>query len=438
MSKKNKKYLIIAGSICLIVLLIYASYVHWTNYVLKKDTIASLEWAVPLSEDYSYDNEIIKYSNNRGKKLEEQLKEFDLKLVVVENKEEEDSYYKNLYGVKNNLGETIIPAIHIDLNIDSEQKYILAEYYSPENKDTDKNKQNSSNGIFPYDTSSHGTYKHHYYNLDGTDFIEGDFEAASLFKNGYACVEKNREHRVISTKGEELLKVKCDDLRSFNSDKGLFEFSNENEAVYKNGNHTLHDCTPRSGIIDISGKIILEPKYSSISYNRSNNADKILVEEKNNKGKDECVFLDNNFNPISGKIYEWVNPFYEEITTVKYKGKWYIINEDEEVIAKIGDCEKVDYFSEGIAMVECNKELKYIDTTGKVFFSVPKIDKEYVWSVCLEVSEGKVGFETKNKKFGYMDTKGNVVVAPIFDHAHSVYNGEAYVEIGDKAGVIKF
>lgn len=436
---KNKKYLIIAVSICLIALLIYAGSVHWNNYVQKKETIASLEWVVPLSEGYSYrDDYDNKYLNIRCEKLQKKLKDLDLKLVVVENKEEEDYSDKDLYGVKNNDEINIIPAIYSSIKIGTEQKYILAGYYSPPNKESDNSDKNNSNNMmvfFPYDVSNHGTYKYHYYNIDGTDFIKEDFEDASMFENGYACVEKKGEHFVISTTGEELLKVNCDSLNIFDGARGLFEFSNDNEAVYKNGSETIHVSGPLTGLVDIYGNVILEPKYELIGHRSEN---EILVSYRNSKGQDQCMFLDNKFKPISGKIYDRVNRSYEGVITAKYKGRWYIINENEEVLAKIENCKEVHDFSEGIAMIECNKELKYIDTTGKVLFAVPNRDKEYVWSVCQSFSEGIVGFESRYKKFGYMDTKGNVIIAPIFDDAHQVQEGEAYVEIGEKAGVIKF
>lgn len=432
--KNHKKALIIVGGICLVALLIYASYVHWTNYVIQKETIASLEWAVPLSEEYTEDYYEIKYIERRRQKLEEDLKKLNLQLVIVENKKE-DSSYDELYGVRNAEGKLIIPAKYEELEVDTEQKYILANVYYPEDKKEENGSDNTIIDIPLYGISVHGRYEYQYYNLDGTDFINGNFEHASMFENGYACVKKNGENYVISENGEEQLEVKCDSLYRFDSDKGLFTFANDVDKVYENGNETHYYRGEVKGIIDIDGQVIVEPKYQSISQITE---DKILASYRDNKGQEQYVFWNDNFNPISDKIYERVSLFGEGIITAKYQSNWYIINENEEVIAKIEDCEELHGFSEGIALAENKKELKYIDTKGNVLFTVPNRHQDGIWYVCQRFSEGKVGFIGKNKKYGYMDRQGNVIVEPIFDEVERVYNGEAFVEIGNKAGVIKF
>ncbi len=419
--KNHKKAVIIVGCICLAILIIYASYVHWTNYVTEKETITSLEWVVPLSEEYTRDDYLNKintiYLGKPRQELEGDLKKINLQLVSVENKQE-DSSYDELYGIRNCEGKLIIPSKYEVLKVDIEQKYILTGGSVPKEKE-----------------ENNDTYKYHYYKLDGTDFIKEDFEHASMFENGYACVKKNGENYVISKNGEKLLKVNCDFLDIFDADKGLFSFANDVDKVYENGNDTHYYSGQFQGIIDIDGQIIVEPKYDYISQITE---DRIIAGYKNDRGKDLYVFWNNKFKPISDKVYEELNWSNKGAIAAKYQHNWYIINKDEDVIAKIENCIELYGFSEGIALAQNNKELRYIDTKGNVLFTVPNRYKGYIWSVCKSFTEGKVGFLNKNKKYGYMDKQGKVIVEPIFDKALTVRNGEAFVEIGNKAGVIKF
>ncbi|WP_312647325.1 WG repeat-containing protein [Aminipila sp.] len=415
----KKKYALIIASICLIGLVVYAGYIRWNSYVMDEETIASLQWVEPLSqdseeeEDRRYKEEECNFLVKEIKALKEKLKEINLQLVVVKNNntdEDENDHNEKLYGIENSRGEVIIPARYESIDIDLEQGYILAGNYY--------------------------TKQYHYYKLDGSDLIKENFENASRYEAGYACVEKQGKHLVISPTGEELLKVNCDSLSIFDSNRGIFEFSNDSNAVYKNGSNTTYVSGSLTGLIDISGNILLEPKYELI-FRESE--DKLCAEYLNDKGQEEYLFLDNSFNPVSGKIYESLSGFYQGSAIAKYNGEWFIINEEEEVITKLQGCIKVHGFSEGIAVAECYSELKYINTTGKTIFTLPyKGYNQTLDENKASFSEGKIVFPAQNGKLGYMDSKGNVVVEPIFNRAGMVKNGQSEVKIGNKRGVIKF
>ncbi|MBY5436949.1 WG repeat-containing protein [Rhizobium leguminosarum] len=63
----------------------------------------------------------------------------------------------------------------------------------------------------------------------------------------------------------------------------------------------------------------------------------------------------------------------------------------------------------------------------------PRIDRKF--EVALPFSEGLAAVRSEGR-FGYIDSKGEMVIAPTFDLARGFRNGHAEVVVGDKAGII--
>nr|WP_315024783.1 WG repeat-containing protein [uncultured Aminipila sp.] len=399
MSKMKNRWGVRLICVCIIGLIIYVGYIPWNNYLDARERVVGVEWVVPLSEIYSHwDNDI--------RKLDKDLKVLNLQLMIEDNND--DASYEKLCGVKNSQGKIIIPPIYERLEIGSEQEYILAKNYD--------------------------TKKYHYYKLDGTDFIKGDFQDVSMFENGYACVEKKGQRYVIDMAGNVQLKVKCEWLSSFDSEKKLFQYEVKSKIHSSDG---LGYWDTYDGLIDINGNVVLEPKYNMIQKASEN---RILVFYTNNKENWAGIYLDNNFQQVSTKSYEEATAFNQGVAVVKDTKGWHIINENEEIISDVPACQYMYAFSEGIAVAQFDKELKYLDTKGKVLFTLPYKSPEGQFlpdEICY-YSEGLIAFPGRNQKLGYMDSKGRIVVEPVFDRAWPIENGEAMVEMyHGKKGVIK-
>ena len=91
--------------------------------------------------------------------------------------------------------------------------------------------------------------------------------------------------------------------------------------------------------------------------------------------------------------------------------------------------EEVSKFTEGLACVEQNGKIGFINTQGEV--GVPCI---YDWTVGW-FSEGLASVE-QNGKRGYINTQGEVVVPCIYDEAGSFFEGLTRVKQNDKYGFI--
>ena len=91
--------------------------------------------------------------------------------------------------------------------------------------------------------------------------------------------------------------------------------------------------------------------------------------------------------------------------------------------------EEVSKFTEGLACVEQNGKIGFINTQGEVV--VPCI---YDWTVGW-FSEGLASVE-QNGKRGYINTKGEVVIPCIYDEAEDFSEGFARVEQNGKGFII--
>lgn len=109
----------------------------------------------------------------------------------------------------------------------------------------------------------------------------------------------------------------------------------------------------------------------------------------------------------------------------------------------VKDMEKlkyVGYVSDGLIPVTAkNSRITVMKPTGELAFELtPYKDAEIV--ECSDAfSEGMLCFETEDGKYGYYNTKGEVVINPIFDTANDFKEGLAVVgEKDDKTGDRKF
>ena len=101
---------------------------------------------------------------------------------------------------------------------------------------------------------------------------------------------------------------------------------------------------------------------------------------------------------------------------------------DECVRPDVYGYDYIDCLSEGLARVEKgeypNKKFGFIDKTGKVV--IPPI-----YDLAWHFSEGLAGVE-KNGKRGFVDKTGKVVIPLIYDGAGSFNDGEAEVRVDDE------
>ncbi len=388
---KKKKAAIVLLLLIVAIVSGIKGYQLWQQRALFQETVAKIDWEIPLDQEFTYKDWSLMKQN-------EDFEKHGLKIFSVDAKEN-DSGIENLFGVMNEAGEILIPAVYWYFTPNWERGYLLGENWDTE--------------------------RAHYYTLDGKDFIEKTFESASGFEGGYAVVKDEAGYHIIQPDGDRTLSFECDYLELFDEEKGLYQF----EKVSGN------DITGGSwGIVNSNGSVILEPKYDIIE---KADEDKILVVYTTGKQYQESRYLDSNFQPLFSERFEEAGVFCDGLAPVKRKnGIRGLINTKGEMIQEL-EYDTFYFYEEGMAVVGRDGNLCGIDQSGKIVFEVPYQESGNTAELHRGFREGLLVFQGKNGKFGYLGQNGEIVIPPVFDEANPFKNGRAYVEAEGKGGVIK-
>lgn len=100
---------------------------------------------------------------------------------------------------------------------------------------------------------------------------------------------------------------------------------------------------------------------------------------------------------------------------------------------------KIGYFFEDvtIAQEEPQSPVLLIDKTGRTVLSTEQVQQDSI-DLVYNFSEGRALFVNREGKYGYFDTKGNIVIPPLYDCAHSFKEGMALVGQSDSKGRIAY
>jgi hypothetical protein len=128
--------------------------------------------------------------------------------------------------------------------------------------------------------------------------------------------------------------------------------------------------------------------------------------------------------------YDFCGRFRSGLAVVQVKGKWGFVDKAGKVIVK-PSYERAHDFSAGLALVGSTDIERYIDAKGKCILESqvgPKLEEPKKVKHLFPVVE--------KDKWGYIDTKGNVVVKPQFEQADDFAEGLAAVKLNGKYGII--
>jgi WG containing repeat len=178
----------------------------------------------------------------------------------------------------------------------------------------------------------------------------------------------------------------------------------------------------RTGFIDQTGKVIVEPQFKSAFANPTIEG---LACVK--AGEDKYYFLDETgkiaFQLKAGSVGSFSDGL-TEVRDIRTKKDGFIDKTGSMVIPP-----QFDFtlgFSEGLAMVEVGGKYGFIDKTG-AFAVEPRFDGA-AW-----FSEGLAAVKLDDK-WGFIDQRGQLVIEPQFDEAIVFSEGRASVKVGEKWG----
>lgn len=235
----------------------------------------------------------------------------------------------------------------------------------------------------------------------------GRFDYGKEFSDGISAVKQNEKYGYINIEGEFIIPLMYKDANTFSSGYAVVEDFDGNFLIINSDNdvfakincdgvgRTLHEGLltinrgGKWGIVDNTGKVVLNPQYSKIEWNEKGYF--LLTDKRNRIGL---------YNPQTAIL---VKPNYEKILP---------LSEDRFL------CEKGD----GIELIDAYTGRKL--TKGRLFW-------------LGDYGEGLIAVqETKDGKFGYIDYNGDWIIAPQFDRAAGFREGLAAVCYDIETGYI--
>ena len=233
-----------------------------------------------------------------------------------------------------------------------------------------------------------------YINKNNHLVIPYKFDYGYDFKDRIAKVRIGKKWGYINTSGE-LITDLFDEISDFLN--GI--------AIARQGD--------KYAIINTQGKVVSDWYDQIFPFH-----DGIARVSKNGK----YSFIDTQGKLITPQWFDDADDFYEGLAKIKLNGKWGFINTDGKIIVK----PQYDWASSitgGIAKVNKNGKYTLINNQGKQI--TDWFDRIFFFSEGLAVV-------AKDRKWGYIDINGHIVIPLKFDRAFAFTDGKAMVIKGNK------
>lgn len=257
-----------------------------------------------------------------------------------------------------------------------------------------------------------------YINKDGKILLsmpKDKYKTYGKFYNGLAAVTPQNPARpwpietgFINIHGEEVIPI--GKYHSISNFKGGYA-------------HVVVD--KKYGYIDSKENFIVNPIYDNVSYNFHDGMASVRIGEK-------WGFINTRGEEVIPPAYEKVSDFNEGYAGAEKNGKWGIIDKMGNVIVpfKYGQILGV---SEGLFVCE-KADVSWVgENWGKygVFDLKGNMIRDYEEHRITTYREGLALIEfgeVGNRKYGYIDTNGKIVIPPTFDFAVNFMDGLASVK----------
>jgi len=279
----------------------------------------------------------------------------------------------------------------------------------------------------------------------GEIVIEAKYDSADPFYYGLAIFRMKGDdgwyHNwgYINTKGEVVIehnltsasrftrdglaRASRDGKRGYINKKGefVFEANYESQGDFQEGMASVK-ISGKYGFINTNGTLVIEPKFKNVVRFSNSYCLVTTMDGKEN-------YIDKSGNLITDIEFSRGGWFYCGLAKVKVGEKYRYINEAGE-FAFEGEFDDAASFSEGLAAVE-NEDGKwgFINTKGELVIDY-KFDAG--WFSTISFHEG-LAFVQEEGKWGYINKQGAFVISPQFKSANKFINGVARVYLVEKS-----
>jgi len=244
--------------------------------------------------------------------------------------------------------------------------------------------------------------------IDSTSYeliTDTTFNSANDFSEGLATVKIGKKWGAINKNGKIIIEPQFIEIGQFKSGLAYAKAKTKKTLFGKQKS--------RYGYIDSTGNFIIKNKYKKCTDFKGELA---FVKKRkyyamiNLKGNKKSAFKYKNISELNEYGIYRVTDRYKKLSLINLEGK---------KIVRSGKYEKIGKFNEEMASVKKRKKYGFINTKGELIFK-PTFNK---------VEDYKNGFAIVmiNNKFGFIN-KDSLVIAPQFKKCSNFINGMALVK----------
>jgi hypothetical protein len=392
----------------------------------------------------------------------DQADDFNPNGLAKVSKYNAETKYKNLYGYINKKGEEIIPIIYETISafenglayakdpetnrygyLDAAGKWVLKPVYLYATM------FDETGGAWVKMTDN----KYHYINKSGKDLGTFDAEGSNLktFKDGYAVdADMDYPFALVDINGKVVKDIdECSAIYNFS--EGMAGFKAKSKELY--------------GFIDINGNKVIPAEYTGFSGFKEG----ISRVSQTINGKTKYGYINTK-----GEIlvpfdeYKISGVFSDGMAVIKKDSIYYFMDKDGKLLNLPRKYDALTDFKSGFALgTVTNKNgpnsYYYINTNLQEAFNINAKSAWPIWEDAAIINrdsvyemintkgetvktlvgidflkftkEGKLAVR-ENKKWGFINTKGDMIIKPQYDSCDSYNEGYAKVQVGDKWGII--
>ncbi|MGE5422669.1 MAG: WG repeat-containing protein [Ignavibacteriales bacterium] len=263
------------------------------------------------------------------------------------------------------------------------------------------------------------------------------FEQAGSFSEGLAPVLTNGVWGYINKNGVYVIDPQFVEANTFSENLALIR---DNKSM-------------RCGYIDKTGQLVIQPKYTyADDYHEG-----LAAVQLNPRGK--WGYINKTSRMVIPAQYSAARGFSEGLAAINTgtdkHPKWGFIDQNGKTIIKPNFLAVSNYFHHGICLVNVDNEWLLLHRSGHIIKSaswerqtytekVGYVNKSQQLMITPQFLEGNLFSEGLAAvrgfgypwKWGYIDSKGKMIVKPIYDHASDFKNGRALVVLNGRTGVI--
>jgi len=392
----------------------------------------------------------------------DQAEEFLPNGLAKVGKSNAENKYKTMYGYINKKGEEVIPLIYETIAVfenglayakdpetnrygylDPTGKWVLKPVY------LNVNQFDETGGAWVKMTDD----KYHYINKSGKDFgtIDGKGSTIRNFKDGYAVdADTDYPFALVDINGKTVKEIE-DCSAIYNFSEGMAGFKAKSKDLY--------------GFIDLNGNKVIAADYTGFTGFKEG----ISRVSQTINGKTRYGYIDTKGQiVIPFEEYQSAGAFIDGLALIKKDSTYYYLNKNGKLLELPRKYDALTDFKSGFALGTINAKngpntYYYINSNLKEAFSISTKEAWSFWEDAAIINrdgvyemintkgetikkldgvdflkftrEGKLAVR-ENKKWGFVNTKGDMVIKPQFDSCDSFNKGYAKVLVGDKWGII--